>query len=103
MQITLEHIHAHQLDILAKLDALADHQLHLERRIKRMSVELDRLTASVATITTKADSLIALVQGLAQLIRDTPAERAAMNTLADSIDAEATKLQEAVDANTPPA
>lgn len=67
-----------------------------------MSAALDRLTASVAAVNTKADSAIALIQGLAQLIRDNSENPAALNKLADDLDAQSSELQQAIDANTPP-
>lgn len=70
-----------------------------------MSAELDRLTADVTDIKGKADSLIALVNGLAQLIRDSANDPAALNALADSLEAESSSIQAAIDANplpTPP-
>jgi ABC-type transporter Mla subunit MlaD len=84
----LDHQHAHLLDII--------------ERLKAMSAELDRLTASVAALKTKEQSLIALVKGLAQLIRDNVNNGPALTALADEIDADAGEMQAAVDENTPP-
>lgn len=75
----------------------------LLKKVNRMSVELDRLTASVGEVTTKADSLIALVEGLAQIIRDNASNPTALNKLADDLDAQSGELQAAIDRNTPPA
>jgi hypothetical protein len=71
-------------------------------RFDIMSAELDRLTASVAALKTKEQSLIALVKGLAQLIRDNVNNGPALTALADEIDADAGEMQAAVDENTPP-
>ena len=67
-----------------------------------MSAAFDRLVASVAAVNTKADSLIALVQGLAQLLRDNATDPAAVTALADQLDAQTAEIQGALDANTPP-
>lgn len=66
-----------------------------------MSAEIDRLTASVTSLTTVDDSLVALVGNLAQAIRDNASDPAALNALADKLDAESTKVSDAVTANTP--
>lgn len=68
-----------------------------------MTPELTRLTASVTALETQAESLIALVQGLAQLIRNNANDPAALIALADSADAEAAAIAKAVTDNTPPA
>lgn len=68
-----------------------------------MSAEIDRLTASVTSLTTVDDSLVALVGNLAQTIRDNATDPAALNALADKLDAESTKVADAVTANTPAA
>lgn len=68
-----------------------------------MSVEIDRLTASVTALTTVDDSLVALVGNLAQAIRDNASDPVALNALADKLDAESTKVAAAVTANTPAA
>lgn len=67
-----------------------------------MSKELDQLTASVAQVNTKADSLITLVKGLAQIIRDNAGDKAKMLQLASDLDAQSGELQAAIDENTPP-
>ncbi len=72
-------------------------------KVEQMSAELDRLTASVAAETSKTESLITLVNGLAQIIRDNTGNPAALTALADSLDAETSKIQAALDANTPTA
>ncbi len=72
----------------------------LIEKVEQMSAELDRLTASVAAETSKTESLITLVNGLAQIIRDNVNNAAALTALADSLDAETGKIQAAIDANT---
>lgn len=90
-----------EIDVLR---ALAHHHelLHIAlERISHMSAELDRLTASVASLTSAEKSLVALVQGLAQLIRDNAANPAALAKLADDIDADTAEITAAVAENTP--
>lgn len=65
-----------------------------------MSAALDRLVAEVAETRTKQASLITLVNGLAQLIRDNIGNEAALNSLADSLEVGQTDIQTAIDANT---
>jgi len=78
-----------KLDILIRLET-------------KMSAATDRIVASVATITTKADSLIELVTRIAQELRDANTnDDPAISALADQLDAESSKIAAAVDANTP--
>ena len=78
-------------------------QHRILERIDTMSAELDRLTASVAKLTTAEKSLVALVAGLAELIRNNASDPAALNKLADDIDADSKEITDAVAANTPAA
>jgi hypothetical protein len=64
-----------------------------------MSVELDRLTAEVAETKTVAASAVTLIEGLAQKIRDSVNDPAALTALADSLDADQTKIAAAITAN----
>lgn len=68
-----------------------------------MSAEIDRLTASVTNLTTVDASLVTLVGNLAQLLRDSASDPAAINALADKLDAEAATVAQAVTDNTPAA
>lgn len=82
-----------------------DHQhelLHqILERILIMSAALDRLTAEVAETKTAVASVLALVAGLAQQIRDNTDDPVALNKLADDLDAAQTEIADAVTANTP--
>lgn len=75
----------------------------LAGKVEKMSAELDRLTAAVAAEKTADDSLIALVKGLAQQIRDNATDPAALTALADSLDSDQAEIAAAVAENTPPA
>jgi methyl-accepting chemotaxis protein len=87
----------------AKVDE-ALRRLHtINQRTIEMSAEIDRITASVTNLTTVDDSLVALVTNLAQTIRDNADNPAALNALADKLDAEKQKVSDAVTANTPSA
>lgn len=72
-------------------------------RINHMSAVTDRLTASVAALTTAEQSAVALLNQLSQLIRDNAEDPTALNKLADDIDADTAALAAAVTANTPSA
>lgn len=93
------HVHIHQhcdpvlSDALSRLAAL-------EAKVFTMSAELDRLTAEVAQTSTAVDSVLALVEGLAQQIRDLSGNPAALNALADELDAKQAAIAAAVTANT---
>ena len=66
-----------------------------------MSAAMDRLTSEVAETSTAVDSILTLVEGLAQQIRDNAADPVALNKLADELDAKQQKIADAVAANTP--
>lgn len=89
LKVLLEHTHYLQHRILEKVDT--------------MTAELDRLTTSVASLTTAEKSLVALVAGLADLIRQNATDPAALTKLADDIDADSKEITDAVVANTPAA
>jgi hypothetical protein len=61
---------------------------------------IDRLAASVTAISGAADSAVALLNGLGQMIRDAADDPAQVNALADLVDAKASELGAAVAANT---
>lgn len=68
-----------------------------------MSAQLDRLTASVAGLKTVDESAAALLSNIAQQLRDAATDPAAINKLADDIDADNAALAAAITANTPAA
>src|SRR3954471_12885116 len=68
-----------------------------------MSTSLNRLTASVAALTSVSASAVALVGTLAQEIRDNIGNDDALNALADQLDTDKNSLADAITANTPAA
>lgn len=75
----------------------------LQGKIDTMATDLTRITASVAAVKDRDDSIIALVNSLAQQLRDNATDPAAINALADSLDADNQSVVDAVNANTPAA
>lgn len=75
----------------------------IERILIHMSAQLERLTASVAQLKTVDESAAALLSNIAQQLRDAATDPAAINKLADDIDANNAALSAAVAANTPAA
>ncbi len=71
------------------------------RELRKMSAELDRLTTEVTESRTAVDSVLALVAGLAQQIRDNATDPAALTALADQLDQQQADIAAAVTANTP--
>jgi len=71
----------------------------INRRLRIMTVAFDRVIQEVTETRTKQASLIALVNGLAQLIRDNIGNEAGLNALADSMDQDQAEIQAAIDAN----
>ncbi len=96
MKLILEIHHYHHAD-----PAVTEALRRLTQEITAMSAILDRLTADVATLTSVDESAIALLNGLAQQIRDNAGDPAALAALADSLEAENANLSAAITANTP--
>lgn len=91
---------AHQ-ETMQMLEHMHQHMLHIERRIKRMANELERVQTEVTEISGTVDSAVALLEKLAQLIRDNAGNPAALNKIADDLDAKGNALAAAVVANDP--
>lgn len=66
-----------------------------------MALDLTRVQSAVERDNTVTQSAITLLNSLAQMVRDTAGDPAAVNALADQIDANSTSLADAVSANTP--
>lgn len=88
-----------------ELKRMLEHQHELLHRILErvipMSAALDRLTSEVSETSTAIDSVLALVEGLAQQIRDAADDPVKLNALADELDAKQQAIAAAVAANTP--
>jgi septal ring factor EnvC (AmiA/AmiB activator) len=98
----LDHQHEHLLEIKQAQEAQAKLLARTFRKVGKMSAELDRLTTEVAETKTAVASVLALVEGLAQQIRDNATDPVALNKLADDLDAAQQDIAAAVTANTPP-
>jgi len=102
-------IHNHctcdQSDTQAKLSYIIRRLNHIERLIQTTSGEemadLARLTAAVETNTSAEASAIDLIQQIADELRASATDQAAVNALADQLTASAAALGAAVVANTP--
>lgn len=70
---------------------------------KRMSVELDALTAQVAANTAVEQSAVTLIQGLAAQIAANTGDPAKLTALASQLKTSADSLAAAITANTPAA
>lgn len=68
-----------------------------------MSQALARLQSEVADQTTVIDSAVSLLEGLSAQIRELSEDPAALNELADKLDANSARLAAAVATNTPAA
>lgn len=79
----------------------------LLRSMNIMSAAVERIAAAVAAQKTVNDSILQLVQGLADQLREMAAsdtaDAAALTALADSLEAEQARLSDAVHENTPQA
>lgn len=71
----------------------------LERIREAVMTALEELAAAVTEIKGRADSLIALVNGLSQYIRDHAGDPAAIIAYADELEAKAAEVAAAVEAN----
>lgn len=74
----------------------------LLRKEKHMAGEIEALTDKVTKISGAADSAVELITNLSAYIRANSADPAAIAALADSLDAKANELGEAVAANPTP-
>ncbi len=74
---------------------------HVEKVIQKMSAQLDRLTKEVSENKDLAASVVALIDGLSQQIRDAVGNSDALNALADSLDEDQQAIAAAISANTP--
>ena len=81
---------------LAYIKAAIKQLLH---EVRAMSANLDRLTTEVTEMRGAVDSAIALINGLADVIRETAPTEEALAALADSLDAQVADLGAAVSAN----
>jgi ABC-type transporter Mla subunit MlaD len=76
----------------------------LDRILERMGTvtpQLERLTREVAETKNVTESVVTLIGGLAQQIRDNANDAAALTALADELDANEQRLTGAVTENTP--
>lgn len=97
-------VYLHQSDETAILEELRFVRSTLETLASQgaiMAGELQRLQTEVAEMSGVVDSAIVLINGLAQQIRDLAQDPAALNAMADDLDAKANALAAAVVANTP--
>lgn len=83
------------------LSQILNHLTELRKEINQMSPELQKLTDKVAANNVVVESALTLIQGLADQIAALKNDPVALQALADSLDAEDTKLAAAVAANTP--
>lgn len=81
-------------ELFAKLNSI-------EERLKKMSKEIDALTAQVKANNDVIDSAVTLIKSLAQQFADAKTDPAKIQALSDEIKAKAGVLSEAVVANTP--
>lgn len=96
------HVHDHraadagcfQTEVLGALNAIKE-------GMKAMALELDKLNEAVGKRETVDESVIELLKGLSQMVRDLPADRAQISALADRILASADKSAAAVVEHTP--
>lgn len=98
-QKLMETIHANQLVMLAKLDAIL-------KREATMAVDVSKIQADVAAQTTVTQSAVALLQQLTDALKNIPPStdpqtQAAIDALAQSIEANTASLADAITKNTP--
>jgi ABC-type transporter Mla subunit MlaD len=97
----LEHLHEHALQQKQAIEELAALTRRILRKVGKMAGELERVQTEVTEISGTIDSAVALLEKLAQLIRDNVTDPAALNQIADDLDAKGNALAAAVVANDP--
>lgn len=75
--------------------------LWLIGKVNKMSASLDRITREVSESRQATESVLTLVSGLSDQIRDLKDDPAALEQLADDLDAQQGEIASAVTANTP--
>jgi hypothetical protein len=89
------HVHIHLPESMdRKLDLLLTQGAQIMTALERVTQEVEETKTAVESITT-------LLGKLAQMIRDSVGNAAALNKLADDLDAQQVKIADAVVANTP--
>lgn len=95
--------------VSAAVDVLLLRQEILQRKVDEMAKTLDDVLAVVTPLGDKIDSLVALVNGIEQQLKDAlsgvtlpPGVQTKVDAVFDQITAESAKVQAALDANTPP-
>lgn len=103
MPIRIDHHVYFHFDALAGIEASLSNltELVLKGNV-HMSAALDRLTQEVLDTKGAADSAIALLTGLGDYIRANVSDSAALNALADDLDAKQAEIAAAVVANPVP-
>jgi predicted nucleic acid-binding Zn-ribbon protein len=84
-----------------KLDRALELLTALKTQGDAMATDLTRLTTEVTENSSAIDSAVTLIEGLAEQIRQLATDPAALNALADQLDASSNRLAAAVQANTP--
>jgi ABC-type transporter Mla subunit MlaD len=92
------HIHHHSDPALC---CVVERLGAIERKLETMSAALDRLTNEVAETKTAVDSVLTLVDGLADQIRALKDDPAKLAALADELDANQADIAAKVLQNTP--
>lgn len=87
--------------MMIKLDVVVQAITIIMELEAKMSAEMDRLEAEVAETGTVVDSVIVLLQGIAQQLQDAGTDRAKLDQLASDLDAKTNALAEAA-ATVPP-
>lgn len=95
-RVTEVHVHYH----LPEFERLAHRLIEIG---EQALADLSRIQTEVSEARTVQEGAVALLANLAQQIRDNATDQAALNDLADSLDASSTALGQAVADNTPSA
>lgn len=95
------HEHVSDPDTRRRLGGIEEALNTIIKRLNQMALNFSRLEAEVTEISSAVDSAVTLIQRIAQEIRDSITNQAKLEELANSLDAKATALAEAVAANTP--
>lgn len=105
--LTSRRAHAETMHALEDLSSyvthMHEHQLEVLERLEKMAGELDRIETEVTEMSGAVDSATALLEKLAQLIRDNAGDPARLKKIADDLDAKGGELAAAVVANDLPA
>jgi signal transduction histidine kinase len=90
-------------DISRRLGRIEKALTHIIEKVEQMALDFSRIEAEIAENNSVIQSVVTLLQNVANAIRDAAADQAKVVSLADQLDTQTNALADAVAASTPAA